>query len=828
MVLHLGRGSKKITITALLLFLTFSIILVVPPTITTTKTTIPQTPHLTTKENGDVLWNRTYGLSNKPLCYDAWSYSVEQTTDGGYIITGTVDLHYKDHGLDLLLIKTDANGNLLWNKTYGGTGVNWGYCVEQTVDGGYIITGRITSYGSSNYDVWLIKTDVNGNLLWNKTFGGTGEDEGFCVEQTVDGGYIITGVTYSYMAEDSDVWLIKTDVNGNLLWNKTFGGTDWDESYCVNQTKDGGYIIVGSTQSFGIDGYFDVWLIKTDTSGNLVWNKTYGGTGGDWGNCVEQTVDGGYIITGYTGSFGAGLYDVWLIKTDASGNAEWNQTYGGTSHEDGTHVEQTTDNGYIITGHTTSYGAGNGDFWLIKTDISGNMEWNQTYGGIGNDESTCVEQTTDGGYIITGYSSSYGGTGVLLIKTDASGGKAWSKIYGGGGTEEGYWVIEAVSGGYLITGKTDFYVAKSTDVWLIKTDENGNVLWNQTYGGTGIDYGLCAKQTTDGGYIIAGYTNSYGAEGYNVWLIKTDINGNVLWNKTFGGTERDWGYCVEQTTDGGYIITGFTTSFGNGERAVWLIKTDANGNMVWNKTFGGTERDEGRYVEQTTDGGYIITGVKNYYSTRDVWLIKTDANGNVLWDKTFGGTDWDEGSCVQQTSDNGYVITGSTESFGAGWEDVWLIKTDANGDLLWNKTYGGSKHDSGWCIRQTISGGYIIAGYTWSYGAGGYDVWLIKTDANGNILWNQTYGGTGNDFGRCVAQSTNNEYIITGYTTSFGTGESDVWLIKVSSDEETPLVPELPKNRTIMMFFMVILLIPALVFLMLTFKKKKTNPLNSL
>jgi hypothetical protein len=315
-----------------------------------------------TDKTGNKMWDKTFSGSDY---YDVGFY-VQQTNDGGYIITG-----YRDRR-NVWLIKTDGNGKKIWDRTFGGKEYDWPYCVQQTNDGGYIITGFTESYGAGDHDVWLIKTNSNGNKLWDKTFGGTFEDNGRFVQQTSDGGYIIIGETWSYGAGLNDIWLIKTDSNGNKMWDKTFGGTiDRDEGFCVRQTSDNGYILIGNTDySFGA-GSFDVWLIKTDSTGNKLWDKTFGGMSYDVGKCVEQTSDDGFIIVGYTWSFGAGEFDVWLIKTDSTGNKVWDNTYGGKVGDSGFCVQQTSDEGYIIVGETESFGAGYEDIWLIKTDKDG-------------------------------------------------------------------------------------------------------------------------------------------------------------------------------------------------------------------------------------------------------------------------------------------------------------------------------------------------------------------------------------------------------------------------------------------------------------------------
>ena len=379
-----------------------------------------------------------------------------------------------------------------------------------------------------------------------------------------------------------------------------------------------------------------------------------------------------------------GVVSAWSDGHLLSVAISWTKTFGGTDADYGVSVQQTTDSGYIVTGRTRSYGAGADDVWLIRTDASGKRVWDKTFGGTKDDAGTSAQQTSDGGYIITGY-------------TDSAG-------------------------------------AGIRDVWLIKTDASGNKVWDKTFGGANTDYGTSVQQTSDGGYIVAGYTWSYGAGSSDVWLVKTDASGSKTWDRTFGGADEDYGNSVQQTSDGGYIMTGYTYSYGAGSGDVWVVKTDASGNKAWGKTFGGTGDDYGASIRLTTDGGYIIAGCTDSYGKGqyDVWLVKTDASGNKVWDKTFGGTNSDYGYSVQQTSDGGYVITGYTSSYGAGTYDVWLVKTDASGNEVWDKAFGGTNYDYGYAVRQTFDGGYIIAAYTKSSGAGAGDAWLIKTDANGN------------------------------------------------------------------------------------------------
>lgn len=352
--------------------------------------------------------------------------------------------------------------------------------------------------------------------------------------------------------------------------------------------------------------------------------------------------------------------------------------FGGDESDEGNSVQQTTDGGYIVLGTTRSYGNGESDILLVKIDNVGNEEWRKTFGGINKDIGNSVQQTTDGGYIISG---------------------------------------------------TTFVNSSNPDLWLIKTDSNGEEEWNKTFGGNRGEYGGSVQQTSDGGYIFIGSFFTVG-KNQDIWLIKTDSNGEEEWNKIFGQEGNfEMGYSVQETSDGGFILLGEdydTKSMG------YLIKTDSQGIEEWSNN--KYDSVFGTYVQQTTDGGYIFTGFTTSGSYSYILLIKTDSNGNEEWNQTYGGGGGDGGNSVQQTTDGGYIITGWTGSFGKGSTDVWLIKTNSQGTEEWNKTLGGSSQDDGSSIQQTSDGGFVIIGKTESFGSGDYDIWLIKTDSQGNTV----------------------------------------------------------------------------------------------
>ncbi len=371
--------------------------------------------------------------------------------------------------------------------------------------------------------------------LWSQTYGNGKETANSLVE-TSDGGFAVAGDTASFGAGGSDFWLVKTDAAGNIEWNQTYGGAEDESAKALIKTSDGGFAMVGN-RHFSEYWECDFWLVKTDSYGNMEWNQTYGGPEFDNANSLIETSDGGYAIAGGTNSFGAGESDFWLVKTDAHGNTEWNQTYGGTDAETSTSLVETSNGGYALAGGRTGLEGGvlgfypfDNTVWLVKTDGYGNMEWNHTYGeksGFKNAYSFVA--TSDGGYALAGYVPDGSYSDFWLIKTDGSGNMQWNQRYGRGGDETAYSMVATSDGGYALAGVASGAIGTEAyiDSWMIKTDTSGNEIWSQTYGGTGDQYIYSLVETSDGGFALAGWqTYTYAGPPY-LWIIKTDKQGII-------------------------------------------------------------------------------------------------------------------------------------------------------------------------------------------------------------------------------------------------------------------------------------------------------------
>lgn len=374
---------------------------------------------------------------------------------------------------------------------------------------------------------------------------------------------------------------------------------------------------------------------------------------------------------------------VLLILGVSSGTAQdiitFRKTFGDTRHDFGHFVQQTTDGGFILFGLTTDDSIYNYDLYLIKTDFKGEKQWEKKFGDQSFQLGNCVQQTSDGGFILCGADNGFGNDSLTLIKTDAVGNPQWKNKYRMSVDRTvGRYVQQTSDGGFIITGFTGD--SPSSYVYVIKTNAGGTLEWSKAYGG-GKEIGTCVRQTNDNGYLVLGQTSSHGYGGSDMYVIRLNDMGDTLWTKTYGTDANETGFSLDLTSDGGFIGLGYNNNR-NGD--LYLVKADEFGNELWNKSYGGDSQDDGYSVEQTTDGGYFLAGRKSNGSNQpvDMYVVKTDPEGEVIWDAVYPQGLISEANSAQQTSDGGYIMLGSTTSIidQTSTSDMYLVKIDSSGN----------------------------------------------------------------------------------------------------------------------------------------------------
>jgi len=417
---------------------------------------------------------------------------------------------------------------------------------------------------------------------------------------------------------------------------------------------------------------------SAQTYHKIQWEKSLGGSKGDQANDIQQTADGGYIMIGTTtsndgdisGAIAATGTNIWVVKLNSKGTITWQQVLGGTDNDNAASIRQTTDGGYILAGTSSSTDGnvtgnhGGSDFWVAKLNSTGALQWQRSLGGTADDFAAAIRQTKDTGYIVTGFTSS----------TDGN-----------------------------VTGNHGSY-----DFWVVKLDDTGAIKWEKALGGSNDDRAASIEQTTGNGYIIAGYTNSAdgdishyrdtGGRYSDYWVVKINDTGAIQWQKTYGGEDYEYASSVKQTTDGGYVVAGFASSvygdvkvsYGDGD--MWMLKLNDTGAISWQRSYGGSNTDYATAVQQTLDGGYALAGYTASDDSEvtghrtggsfgyDYWFLKLNDTGTIQWEKSLGGTNDDQAYAMQQTADTGYILAGYTLSNDSdvtgyhGNSDCWIVK----------------------------------------------------------------------------------------------------------------------------------------------------------
>jgi len=544
----------------------------------------------------------------------------------------------------------------------------------------------------------------------------------------------------------------------DIEWQKCLGGTDWDEAYSIQQTSDGGFIVAGETMSnsgnvSGNHGSYDAWVVKLNNSGDIEWQNCLGGTDDDYAYSIQQTIDSGFIVAGYTwsndgdvsGNHGGG--DAWVVKLNSSGTILWQKCLGGTDYDMANSIQQTSDGGFIVAGRTHSNDgdvSGNhegGDYWVVKLNSSGTILWQKCLGGTDYDDAYSIQQTNDGGFIVAG-------------GTDYN-------------DDVGSWFH-----GYH-------------DAWVVKLTSSGDIEWQKCLGGTDWDEGNSIQQASDGGFIVAGFTKSNDDDvlgnhgGGDSWVVKLNSSGDIEWQKCLGGTNVDYAYSIQQTSDGGFIVAGGTESnngdvSGNhGSHDSWVVKLNSSGTILWQKCLGGIYGDYANSIQQTSDGGFIVAGetssnngdVSGNHGTNDCWIIKltpmliVDAgpdriicNGDSI---TIGGTPTASGCLPPYTYlwNNSGSLNDSTIANPIAFPNITttytLTVTDSIGNLNTDSVIITVNNVYFFTETDTVCGGKLWHGNTYSVSGTYYDSLITTLGCDSiyalNLTVNPTYEFTSYD-----------------------------------------------------------------------------------
>ncbi len=761
------------------------------------------------------IWNHTYDGEGKSQ--DDRGYSLVETSDGGFVAAGEIK-NTTDFKLDFWVMRVDANGTEVWNTTIDNGSSERAFDVIEVSTGGFVACGyvRLDIYTPGNFYnfFYMVKLDTDGNVDWMRNYTGNYDCEARAVAETDDGGFILVGRD-NY---GGGMYIVRTDSDGILTWDTTFYDEDTVAgSDVLDLPGTNGYVVACTIDDTVSE---DFYLLRLDESGNHLWNSTHGGPGTEYCFGLTNTTDGGYVLCGTTNSWGGGGYEVELVKFDSSGNLQWNQTYGGSGNQMGQSVTTTADGGFALAGYTTG---ADDDIWVIRTDSEGEVWWTEQIHYAGNERADKIVEVHDGGYALTGYVEPSVGDWDLCIyrlseprwnptpsnhelklfdplyedinATSTDGPLSWSindteylsidssgvlqntstlpigqihievKVednhghwiqkevdisvryplsdvkFNDGNRVTAYAITEAPNGDFVVACLSSPAIFGNVRPYIVRYNESGDQVWAHQFPYGYIPYDIITCST--GGYIIAGYVDTTVEPDNAFWIMKIDEDGGFLWNSTFSRPGSDIGHSVVETPDGGFLILGDTIETSEVTQDFWMVRTDSGGNHLWNKTYGYPAlNDLGKSIIACSGGGYALVGQTEGGGSpnTDAWLIRIDESGNQLWNKTYGGSDEFFGTDVVELSDGGFALTGSRYAGGAGLPDAFVTRTNGTGFIYWNKMCGGSDSDEGNAIIQLHNGSIVVVGETHSFGGGDMEGYFLLLDLDGNAIRNESMG----------------------------------------------------------------------------------------
>jgi uncharacterized delta-60 repeat protein len=692
----------------------------------------------------------------------------------GNIFTCGISSSFGDGTNDIILIKQNSSGTVLWGRRIGIVGLtDTGYSVAVDSAGNPHIAGISSSGGAGAADMLVVKYNTNGTLLWQRALGGVGTDNGHAIAVDSSGNVYVTGTTLNQGAGGSDVLIAKYNSSGTLLWQRALGGSSNDIGRGIAVDSSGNAYVLGSTNSQGAGGA-DILIVKYNTSGTLQWQRTLGGVSSDNGNGIAVDSSGNVYITGNTASSGEGLADAVVAKYNTTGTLLWQRTIGGTGNENGFGIAVDGLGDAYILGTTNSQAVGSADFLVAKFSTTGDLIWQRALGTTSTDSSDfggCIA-ITGSKIIIAGDNGSPTTALVIALPIDGSGTGTF-----------GDWTYQdttLVSSPSSLTSNTSTLTGINTTLTQTTTsieetsipfDSSTGVLYRvKTLSGTSSAGGAgpcIAKDSSNNIYIVASISG-VGAGGNDLFVAKYNSGGSLIWQRALGGASTEAGYAIGVDILGNVYATGFTQSSGAGSHDVLVVKYNTNGVFQWQRTLGGTGSDYGYglAVESSTGDVYLCGPAQSQSAgSFDFLTVKYNTSGTLVWQRRLGGTGVDFPSAIAVDSSGNCFSVGYTGSQGAGGDDVLIAKYNTSGTLQWQRTLGGVSSDLGRGVATDGSGSIYIIGSTSSAGAGSSDLLLAKYDTNGTLLWQRALGSAAAETGNGIAIDGNVGVYVVGTST---------------------------------------------------------------
>jgi hypothetical protein len=732
--------------------------------------------------------------------------------DGGYVLVKNAGP--KDDqigtGNDIVLERRDRSDSLVWSRWFGGVMDENVQGMTQLSDGGFLVFGETESFGRG---AWVVRTDAEGRELWNRTYGGKMSVINAAIEMK-GGEYALAGTSDAFSGKGQGAWLVMLGPEGTELWNRTFGGEVWDCAYSLAEYPKGGLVLAGVRMTTDTGKLQEGLLVRTDSDGSTIWEKTFGGSGTDEIRSVVATRQDEIVFTGSSFSPGLTIDDFWVVKTDADGNELWNRKLAGKGIERGMAIALGPDDTFLVGEAVASQ---EWEIHLLTLDDNGGVLSDKTYTGIDPNimsGSWKLSRDADGSLILTGAGDRRGiwaieitadgsdtdrhlygmepsvkriaadpGAGPVttfrepfmpsgwLVRTDSGGRELWNTTFGDGRMQEPFALITTEAGGYAVAGSA-VNDGMHSDGVLTFIDGNGQQTGRVVLGSDGLAEIHSIEKEPGGGFLLAGIRDTSGWESRKMWTVRTDAAGSRLGDHDIPDLPRGNGAHIIRSPDGGYLVSGSFHSAEHNSPDGVIIKTDADGKVLWKQVYGGSGQDGIPWIDRVPGGGYIAVlastngGDQATYAS-SATLLRLGNDGAEMWSKLLTEDTQVEPRQVLATSDGGFLVAGYAIR-GDALVGPWIAKTDGQGTVLWHHVYdfGTLGLKGSQMAIETPDGGYAMTGDK------GNDIWLVRFDSSGTEIWTAIYGGWSQETARALAITPDGGFALVGITKSYPVTET--------------------------------------------------------